>query len=68
MEKLLQCCTGAYTQNGEDFFRLLQDGALRPGCERETLCGQTAIRLPDGTAWLFRRHELLVDRRCCILL
>ena len=68
MEKLLQCCTGAYTQNGEDFFRLLQDGALRPGCERETLGGQTAIRLPDGTAWLFRRHELLVDRRCCILL
>ena len=68
MEKLLQCCTGAYTQNGEEFFRLLQDGALGPGCEREEMGGQTAIRLPDDTIWIFRRHELLMDRRCCTLL
>ena len=68
MEHLIQCCTGDYSRNGEDFFRILQGGSLAGGCERETLGGQTAIRLPDGTAWLFRRHELLVGRRRCFLL
>lgn len=68
MEKLLRCCTGAYTRNGEEFFHLLQDGVLEPGCERAEMGGQTAIRLPDDTIWIFHRHELLVDRRCCTLL
>ncbi|MFR3077746.1 MAG: sensor histidine kinase [Intestinimonas butyriciproducens] len=68
MEQLIQCCTGSYSRNGEDFFRTIQSGNLAGGCARETLGGQTAIRLPDGTAWLFRRYELLVGRRRCFLI
>lgn len=68
MEKLLQCCTGAYIQNGEAFFRLLQDGTLRPDCRREEMGGHPAVRLPDHTIWIFRHHEFDINHRRCILL
>lgn len=68
MDILIRQMTGQPLQNGREFQRILESGALFGGCVREVLGEQQVFRLPDSSVWSISSHDIPMGRRTFILL
>jgi Signal transduction histidine kinase len=60
MQELALALTGRAWRNGLELRDALLSGSARIKPEPSSLDGEKVYRLEDGTAWLFREHEMII--------
>ena len=69
MQELMSVLTGRQLYNGGEFYRLLLQQAVLPGCKKDPQVEDTPIyHLPDGRTWEFSRQSVSVKGMKCDLL
>ena len=68
MQELMETLTDTAQYNGRDFYQMLEQGAVAPGCTRDALRDEQVCHLPDGHVWRFTRYDVAQGRRRNVLL
>jgi len=63
MQRLMNVLTGKLHRNSRYFYELLMSGELSPGCLKAEYEEQIVCILPDETAWVFTRTEILIKKK-----
>jgi signal transduction histidine kinase len=62
MQRLMTAITGKVRRNLNQFYELLAE-RIEPGCEKREFEGRVVCLLPDSSAWMFNKTELLIGRK-----
>ena len=63
MQRLMIATTGRVQRNNRYFYEQLMKGELLPGCEKTEYEGKIVCLLPDESAWVFTRREILIRNK-----
>jgi signal transduction histidine kinase len=63
MQRLMKAIFGRIHRNGNHFYELLTGGDMKPHCQRMEFQGNIVYLLPDKTAWMFTKAELLIRKK-----
>ena len=53
MQELMETLTDTAQYNGRDFYEMLEQGTVAPGCTRDAFRDEQVCHLPDGHVWRF---------------
>ena len=68
MQRLMVILSGKVSRNCNHFYDTLKSADVKAGCKKTELEKQMVYLLPDGSAWMFTRTELLVKRKTFVQL
>ena len=63
MRRLMKIISGRVYRNGNYFYGLLSSEKIEPGCRKTEFENQIVCLLPDGSAWMFSRTELIIGKK-----